>query len=91
MLFSSIIMSNSANVAQVFSTFVNLTKELKPFVKTDDLRIAFDSEGQVYLIGDDFQEQIHANFSLWRKVRNEIRILIAKHRSQYKPDEKTNP
>jgi hypothetical protein len=52
---------------------------------------AFDSEGNAYLIGDDFQEQIHANFMLWREVRNEIRILIAKHRSQYKPDEKTNP
>ena len=54
MLLSSITMSNSANVAQVFSTFVNLTKELKPFVKTDDLRIAFDSEGKVYLIGDGY-------------------------------------
>jgi hypothetical protein len=83
-------MSNSVNVAQIFNTFANLTKELEPFIKTDDLRIAFDSEANVYLIGDDFQEQIHANFMSWREVRNEIRILIAKHRSQYKPDEKAN-
>ncbi len=62
----------------------------EPFIKTDDLRIAFDSEVNVYLIGDDFQEQIHANFMLWREVKNEIRLLIAKHRSQYKPDENTN-
>lgn len=83
-------MSNSVDVAQVFSTFANLTKELEPFIKTDDLKIAFDLEGNPYLIGDDFQEPIHANFSLWREVRNEIRILIAKRRSQYKPDEKTS-
>ncbi|MDZ8054494.1 MAG: hypothetical protein RMX68_002565 [Aulosira sp. ZfuVER01] len=80
-------MSNSANVAQVFSTLANLTKELQPFIRTDDLRIEFDIKGNVYLIGDDFQEQIHANFSLWREVRNETRILIAKNRSQYKPPE----
>jgi hypothetical protein len=84
-------MNNSVNVAQTFSTFANLIQELKPFVKTDDLKIAFDSEANVYLIGDGFQEQIHANFTLWREVKNEIRILIAKHRSQYKPDKKTNP
>ncbi|GAX34682.1 hypothetical protein [Nodularia sp. NIES-3585] len=83
-------MSNAPNVAQVFSTFTNLTNELKLFTKTDDLKIAFDSQGNVYLIGDDFQEQIHTNFTLWREVRKELRILIAKHRSQYKPDEMTN-
>ncbi|MFW9264180.1 hypothetical protein [Nostoc sp. CALU 546] len=83
-------MSKAVDVAQVFSTFANLTKELEPFIKTDDLKIAFDSQGNPYLIGDDFQEPIHANFMLWREVRNEIRILIAKHRSQYKSDEKTN-
>ncbi len=84
-------MSNSVDVAQIFSTFANLTKELEPFIKTDDLKIGFDSEGNPYLIGDDFQEPIHANFMLWRAVRNEIRILIAKHRSQYNSDEKKNP
>lgn len=73
-----------------FNTFVNLIEELKPFVKTDDLRVAFDSKRNAYLIGDDFEEQIHANFTLWRDIRNEIRILIAKHRSQYKPDNSNN-
>ena len=83
-------MSNPPDVAQVFNTFTNLTNELKLFTKTDDLKIAFDSQDNVYLIGDDFQEQIHTNFTLWREVRNELRILIAKHRSQYKPDEMTS-
>ncbi|GAA6623782.1 hypothetical protein NUACC26_096070 [Scytonema sp. NUACC26] len=43
MLLSSITMSNSPNVAQVFNIFADLTKSLKAFIKTDDLRIVFDS------------------------------------------------
>ncbi|MGB6295323.1 MAG: hypothetical protein WBF90_03960 [Rivularia sp. (in: cyanobacteria)] len=74
-------MNQSPNPSQVVSTFVNLTRELEPFVKLDDVRIAFDSKGNVYIQGDDFQEQLHANFALWREVREEIRIIIAKHRS----------
>ena len=72
---------NSQNVSQLFNTFFHLTQELEPFVKVDDLKIAFDYRGNAYLQGNDFHEQIHANFTLWREVRNEIRCLIAKHRS----------
>lgn len=71
----------SQNAGQIYSTFLHLTQELEPFVKVDDLKIAFDNKGNAYLQGEDFQEQIHANFTLWREVRNEIRNLIAKHRS----------
>ncbi|WP_421655919.1 hypothetical protein [Leptothermofonsia sp. ETS-13] len=75
--------ANAQNVGQIFNTFFNLIQELKPFVKVDDLKVAFDSEGNVYLQGTDFQEQIHANFMLWREVRNEMRSLIAKHRANH--------
>ena len=72
---------NSQNVGQIFNTFFHLTRELEPFVKVDDLKVAFDNKGNVYLQGEDFQEPIHTNFSLPREVRNEIRQLLAKHRS----------
>lgn len=74
-------MNQSPNPSQIVSTFTNLTRELEPFVKLEDVRIAFDSKGNVYIQGNDFQEQLQANFALWREVREEIRIIIAKHRS----------
>lgn len=73
--------ANTQNVGQIFNTFFNLIQELEPFVKTDDLKIAFDNKGNAYLQGNDFQEKIYADFTLWRQVRNEMRSLIAKHRS----------
>ncbi|MCL6434853.1 MAG: hypothetical protein K6T90_11680 [Leptolyngbyaceae cyanobacterium HOT.MB2.61] len=73
--------ANTQNVGQIFNTFFHLTREFEPFVKVDDLKVAFDNEGNVYLQGNDFQEQIHANFASWQEVRNEMRGLIAKHRA----------
>lgn len=39
------------NAGQIFNTFFNtffhLIQELKPFVKVDDLKVAFDNEGNV--------------------------------------------
>lgn len=75
-------MNSSADASQVFNTFYHLVQELEPFVRVSDLKIAFDQQRNVYLLGDDFQEQVHANFSLPREVRGELRKLIAKHRSQ---------
>jgi len=46
-----------------------------------DLKIAFDSQKNVYLLGNDFQEQLQVNFALHREVREQLRKLIAKHRS----------
>lgn len=73
---------NVRDVNQIYSTFYCLVKELELFVEVGDLKIAFDSQGNVYLLGSDFQEQLQVNFALHREVRNELRILIAKHRSQ---------
>jgi hypothetical protein len=84
-------MSISArNTGVIFNTFINLTKELEPFVKTDDLKIAFDKDGKVYLLGDDFTEVINANFAAVPDIKNSIRVLIAKYRSPYKPEKTAN-
>ncbi|HEY9607672.1 MAG TPA: hypothetical protein V6C85_39165 [Allocoleopsis sp.] len=73
---------NVRDVSQIYNTFYHLVEELEPFVEVSDLKIAFDSQKNVYLLGSDFQEQLQVNFTLHREVRNELRILIAKHRSQ---------
>ena len=78
--------SAAPNPNEVMNAFRNLVRELEPFVKVDDLRVAFDMKGNVYIIGDDFQEQLNSNFQLHRVIREDIRILIAKHRSQHLPD-----
>jgi len=80
-------MPNPINVTQVFTVYNELVRELKPFIKTDDLKIAFDAKDKVYLIGDDFQEVVNANFASINDIKDVIRTLMAKHRSQYRPDE----
>jgi hypothetical protein len=75
-------MSQPIDVNQIYNTFYHLARELELFVEVGDLKIAFDSHKNVYLLGNDFQEQLQANFALHREVRDELRTLIAKHRSQ---------
>ena len=84
---ASNLMSQSIDANQIYNTFYNLAQELEPFVELGDLKIAFDSQKNVYLLGNDFQEQLHANFALHREVREELRKLIAKHRSLKKSEE----
>ena len=74
-------MSQPIDVSQIYNTFYHVVRELEAFVEVDDLRISFDSHKNVYLLGKDFQEQLHANFALHRAVRSELQNLIAKHRS----------
>jgi bacterioferritin (cytochrome b1) len=73
---------NVSQVSQIYNTFYHLVRELEAFVEVDDLKIAFDSHQNVYLLGQDFQEQLHADFAAHREVREELRNLIAKHRSR---------
>ncbi|MBD1834884.1 hypothetical protein H6F61_19820 [Cyanobacteria bacterium FACHB-472] len=56
-------MSQSIDVSQIYNTFYHLAQELEPCVEIDDLRIIFDSQNNVYLLGKYFQEQLHVNFS----------------------------
>lgn len=67
-------------VSQIHNAFFHLVRELEPFVEVNDLRVSFNGKGNAFLEGDDFREQLHANFSLHRLVREELLSLIAKHR-----------
>ena len=69
------------NVGQVFNTFHHLLKELEPFVDTKDMRLAFDKDGNGFLIAPDFSEPLQADPKLHRLVREEMRQIIARHRS----------
>lgn len=75
-------MSRPIDVNQIYNTFYNLVQELEPFVEINDLKISFDSQKNVYLLGNDFQEKLQSKFSLYVEVREELRNLIAKRRSQ---------
>ncbi len=68
--------------AEVLNAFHHLVKELHPFIRVDDLRIAFDYEFNAYVLGEDFQEQVDRNLRIHREIRENIRMLIAKHRSK---------
>lgn len=75
-------MSQPIDVSQIYNTFYHVARELEPFVEVGDLKIAFDSHKYVYLLGNDFQEQLQVNLALHREVREELRNLIAKRRSR---------
>ena len=74
-------MSQPIDVSRIYNTFHHVVRELEAFVEVGDLKIAFDSQKNVYLLGNDFQEQLQVNFALHREVREQLRKLIAKHRS----------
>ena len=75
-------MSQPIDVSQIYNTFYHLARELEPFVEVGDLKIGFDSQKNVYLLGNDFQEQLQANWALHREVREQMRNLIGKHRGR---------
>lgn len=61
-------MSLHSDASQVLNTFINLANELESFADVSSLKIAFNREGQAFLIGADFQEPLSANQSLHREV-----------------------
>jgi predicted component of type VI protein secretion system len=73
------VMSQHTDVSQVFNTFSNLLSELEAFADVSNLKLAFDRERNVYLLGSNFQEQLHANLSSWREVKAELSQIIAKY------------
>jgi hypothetical protein len=79
-------MSQHPNAAQLFNTFINLLKELEPFADTRNLKLAFDSERKVYLIGSDFQEPLQSNLNVWREVKAEMRDIIARRCPRIPPE-----
>jgi beta-xylosidase len=68
-------------VGQQYNTFHHLMKDLEPFVDTRDIKLSFDKDGNAYLVASDFTEQLQADPKLHRQVREEMRQIIAKHRS----------
>jgi hypothetical protein len=70
-------MNQRTDVSQVFNTFVNLLTELELFADVSDLKLAFDQEGNAFLLGSDFQQRLHSNLTLHREVKAELRQIIA--------------
>ncbi len=73
------------DIASTYNTFFHLVKELETFVDTTELKIAFDSEKNAYIIGNGFIEKIETNFSVTREVGKAIREIISKHCSRIHP------
>ncbi|HEY9657779.1 MAG TPA: hypothetical protein V6C65_04885 [Allocoleopsis sp.] len=69
-------MSQYPNASQLFNTFIKLVQELELFADTRDVKLAFDQEGKVYLIGNGFQEPLQSNLEMVR-VEAEMRRIIA--------------
>ena len=74
-------MTSMRDVAQTFNTFHHLLKDLEPFVDVKDMRLSFDMEGNAFLAAPDFSVQLQADSKVHRLVREEMRQVIAAHRS----------
>jgi hypothetical protein len=72
--------ANSLMRDQCFSEMYYLVR-LEPFANVTEMRLAFDKDGNVFLIAPDFSEPLKADPTLHRSVREEMRQAIAKHRS----------
>lgn len=76
----------SQNTGEIANTFYNLVKELKDFVDTSNLKIAFDKDQNSYLIGADFTEKLSPH-TTWREEQDEMRRIIARHVARVHPDQ----
>ena len=83
--FVSTLMSQQRNASQIYTYFLTLLKELEDFVETHDLKLAFDREEKVYIVGNDFTEQIQSDFALHVEVIAQMRKIIARNCKRIHP------
>lgn len=74
-------MASGKDIGQIYNTFHHLLIDLEPFVDVSEMRLAFDKDGNTFLVAPDFTEPLKADPKLHRLVRKEMREVIAKHRS----------
>lgn len=74
-------MASGKDIGQIYNTFHHLLTDLEPFVNVTEMRLAFDKDGNVFLMAPDFTEPLEADPKLHHFVRQEMREVIAKHRS----------
>jgi len=78
-------MSQQRNASQIYAYFLTLLNELEDFVETHDLKLAFDREEKVYVVGNDFTEQIQSDFALNVEVIAQMRKIIARNCKRIHP------
>lgn len=78
-------MNYISQTGQTFNTFRHLLKDLEEFIDKSEIKLAFDGEGNAYLMGANFSEQLQAKPELTREVRNEMRDIIARHVPRIQP------
>ena len=78
-------MSQQRNASQIYAYFLTLLNELEDFVETHDLKLAFDREEKVYIVGNDFTEQIQSDFALNVEVIAQMRKIIARNCKRIHP------
>ena len=72
-------MNQMHKIGQTFNTFHHLLKDLEKFIDKRGIKLAFDEEGNAYLLGPNFSEQLKAKPEITHEVRNEMRDIIARY------------
>jgi hypothetical protein len=79
-------MSQNVPTPQIYGTLLELARELKDFADTSGLKAAFDIEGNAYIEGNGFVEQLQKE-NLVRN--NELRAVNTRHYCQALPKSAT--
>lgn len=75
-------MNQQYDPASTYNTFYHLVRDLEGFIDTSQLELAFDRDKQAFLQGPGFKEQLTANPSLHREMRQQMREILLKHFGQ---------
>lgn len=74
-------MLSKMQIHEMYVTFQELIKDLEPFIDTTGMRLAFDKNGHAFLVAPDFSESLNAKPQGNPSAREEMRRVLAKHRS----------
>jgi hypothetical protein len=72
-------MSTQYDPGTTYNTFGSLLQELDGFIDTAPIELTFDGNRRAYLCGPGFREELTADPSLHRLVREEMRKILVKH------------
>lgn len=77
-------MADRRGPAETYNTFHHLLKELDSFIDTSNIKLAFDKDGNTYLMGANFSEPLKAQTTS-RQERDEMRAILAKYVPRIEP------
>lgn len=75
-------MDQQYDVSVTYNAYFHLLKDLEGFFDTSQVELVFNRDRHAFLQGKGFKEQLIANPSLHRKIRQQMREILVRHLGQ---------